>query len=136
MTRLDETTLGRLERPIPIATLPFVDTVDIEGCAAGSDEPSPCFPTATAVWYVVEPTRAGRLMIDLAGSTPLDPLVRIYRQERTGATSPTFVGCSSPVWNAQLSLEVPVGEDETLLAQVGTSESVAGRLVVRAELRE
>ena len=48
---------------------------------------------------------------------------------------PRFLGCASPLWNAQLSLEANVEEGETLLAQVGTSESLEGRLVVRAELR-
>jgi hypothetical protein len=46
-----------------------------------------------------------------------------------------FLGCASPIWNAQLSLQSRVEEGETLLAQVGTSESIDGRLVVRAELR-
>ena len=99
------------------------------------DEPSPCLSTATSVWYELHPARSGRLVLDLAGSTPLDPVVRLYR--RTGhSSSLTFIGCASPVWNAQLSLEVPVSEGETVLAQVGTSESLEGRLVVRAGLRD
>jgi hypothetical protein len=75
-------------------------------------------------------------VVDLAGSTPLDPVVRLYRQSQNGSAPPLFLGCASPVWNAQLSLGVPVGAGETVLAQVGTSESLEGRLVVRAELRE
>jgi hypothetical protein len=134
MTRLDEMTLGRLDRPMPIATLPFVDTLDVEGCAAGSDEPSPCFPTATAVWYFVEPTRPGRLAIDLAGSTPLDPLVRLYRRVGSHAATLVFLGCASPVWNATLSLATDVSAGNAYLVQVGTSESTTGRVVVRVEL--
>ena len=46
-----------------------------------------------------------------------------------------FLGCASPVWNAQSSIEASIGRDETLLAQIGTSESQEGRLVLRIELR-
>ena len=136
MTRLDETTLGRLRQPLPIATLPFVDTIDVDSCAADTDEPSPCLPTALAVWYVLHPTRAGRLVIDLAGSTPLDPLVRLYRQIPSHAATRVFLGCASPVWNATLSLATDVSPDHAYLVQVGTSESTNGRVVVRVELRD
>jgi hypothetical protein len=135
MTRLDEMTLGRLEQPLPIATFPFVDTIDVEGCAAGPDEPSPCLPTATAVWYVVAPPRASRLAVDLAGSTPLDPLVRLFRQVGSHPSTHAFLGCASPVWNATLSLATDVTPDRTYLVQVGTSESTEGRVVVRVELQ-
>jgi hypothetical protein len=73
--------------------------------------------------------------VDLTGSTLLDPVVRLYRQTGSHPAVNVFLGCASPIWNAQLSLGVPVEEGETVLAQVGTSESVDGRLVVRAELR-
>jgi hypothetical protein len=136
MTRLDEMTLGRLEQPLPIATLPFVDTIDVEGCVAGPDEPSPCLPTATAVWYLVEPPRASRLVVDLAGSTPLDPLVRLFRQVGSHPSTNAFLGCASPVWNATLSLATEISPDRTYLLQVGTSESTEGRVVVRVELHE
>jgi hypothetical protein len=136
MTRLDETTLGTLRQPLPIATLPFVDTIDVEGCAAGADEPSPCLPTATAVWYVVEPATAGRLVIDLAGSTPLDTLVRLFRRVGSHPPAQAFLGCASPVWNATLSLATDVSSGHAYLVQVGTSESTTGRAVVRVELRE
>jgi hypothetical protein len=134
MTRLDETTLGRLKRPLPIATLPFVDTIDVDGGVAGPEEPSPCLPTATAAWYVVHPTRAGRLVIDLAGSTPRDPLVRLYRRVGSGATTLAFLGCASPVWNATRLLATDVSPDRTYLVQVGTSESTSGRIVMRVGL--
>lgn len=133
MTRAAATRSGRLDDPVPIESLPFADTIDVSETTARPNEPSPCLPTATSTWYVLRPERAGTLVVDLAGSTPLDPVVRLYR--RPGGGSPTFVGCASPVWNAQLSLEIPVDTDEVVLAQVGTSESLEGRLVVRAELR-
>jgi hypothetical protein len=134
MTRLDETTLGRLRRPFPIATLPYVDAIDVEGCLVDTDEPSPCLPTAAAVWYAVDTIRAGRLVVDLAGSTPLDPVVRLYRQVGRDGANPIFLGCASPVWNATLGLTTDVPAGETYLLQVGTSESTGGRVVVRVEL--
>ena len=134
MTRLDASTLGRLQEPLPVTTFPYVDSIEVEDATFDPDEPSPCLPTAVSVWYALAPARSGRLVLDLAGSTPLDPLVRLYRTDGS-AMSLVFVGCASPVWNAQLSLEVAVSEGEILLAQVGTSESREGRLVVRAELR-
>jgi hypothetical protein len=134
MTRLEATQSARLDDPVPRTSFPFADTIDVSGMTLGPDEPSPCLPTASSVWYVLRAPHPGRLVVDLAGSTPLDPVVRLYR--RTGQSSTlTFIGCASPVWNAQLSLEVPVDDGESLLAQVGTSESLVGRLVVRAELR-
>jgi hypothetical protein len=133
MTRLEASTLGRLAEPLPVTTFPYADTIDVEEATFDPDEPSPCLPTAVSVWYALAPPRAGRLVLDLAGSTPLDPLVRLYR---AGTHPLVFLACASPVWNAQLSLEILVGEAEALLAQVGTSESREGRLVVRAELRE
>jgi len=47
---------------------------------------------------------------------------------------PAFVGCASPVWNAQIALDVPVAQNDALLVQIGTSESRDGRLVVRMSL--
>ena len=134
MTRLASSQSGGgLDDPVPIASFPFADTIDVPATHPGPEEPSPCLPSATSIWYALHLDRAGRLVVDLAGSTPLDPVVRLYRRKRDGSL--TFVGCASPVWNAQLSLEVPVAEGEILLAQVGTSESLDGRLVFRAELR-
>ncbi len=134
MTRLDARTLGRLQEPLPVTTFPYVDSIEVEDATFDPDEPSPCLPTAVSVWYALAPARSGRLVLDLAGSTPLDPLVRLYRHD--GARPLIFLGCASPVWNAQLSLEVFVSGGESLLTQVGTSESREGRLILRAELRE
>ncbi len=61
--------------------------------------------------------------------------MRVYRAAQATPGSPTFLGCASPVWNARLALEVPVAPDDVLLAQVGTSESRDGRLVLRVEVR-
>lgn len=134
MTRRARTATGRLHDPVPVPTLPFADTVEVADARSDPDEPAPCLPSVTSVWYALHADRPGTLLVDLAGSTPLDPVLRLYRRSRF-ADVPTFVGCASPVWNAQLSLEVPVREGETLLAQIGTSESREGRLVLRAELR-
>ena len=136
MTQLETTQLGTLEEPVPITSLPFAQTIDVAERTSRPDEPSPCLPSAASVWYVLRAVGAGRLVVDLAGSTPLDPIVRLYRQIGSHPAANVFLGCASPVWNAQLSLGVPVEEGETLLAQVGTSESHEGRLVVRAELRD
>ena len=135
MTQLETTELGTLGEPVPIPSLPFAQTIDVSGRTAKAGEPSPCLPSATSVWYSVRPGSAGRLVVDLAGSTPLDPVVRVYRAPSLSRGEPTFLGCSSPVWNAQLVLEVPIAEDDLLLVQVGTSASRDGRLVVRVEQR-
>ena len=134
MTRLEQGARGALDDPLPIASLPFVDTIDVEGGAVGPDEPSPCLRTATATWYVIHLTRAGRLVIDLAGSTPLDPLVRLYRRSEGSPATLVFLGCASPVWNAALSLATDVSRDRSYLVQVGTSESTSGRVVIRVGL--
>jgi hypothetical protein len=134
MTRLERRAGGTLQDPLPIASLPFVETIDIEDGAVGPDEPSPCLRTATAAWYLIHPTRAGRLLIDLAGSTPLDPLVRLYRRSERNPATVVFLGCASPVWNAALSLATDVSPDWAYLAQVGTSESTSGRIVIRVGL--
>jgi len=132
---LEQKASGRLVRPLPVTSFPFVATVDVEEATAEPDEPSPCLPTSTSVWYSLRPGRPGALVVDLAGSTPLDPVVRLYRQAGGHPATLVFLGCASPVWNAQSSLEAYVGRDETLLAQIGTSESTGGRLVVRMVLR-
>ena len=135
MTQLETTGLGTLGWPVPIPSLPFAQTIDVSERTARPGEPSPCLPSATSVWYSVRPGSAGRLVVDLAGSTPLDPVVRVYRSTSLARGEPTFLGCSSPVWNAQLVLEVPIAESDVLLVQVGTSASRDGRLVVRVEQR-
>lgn len=135
MTQLETTELGTLGEPVPIPSLPFAQTIDVSERTARPGEPSPCLPSATSVWYSVRPGSASRLVVDLAGSTPLDPVVRVYRAPSLSRGEPTFLGCSSPVWNAQLALEVPIGESDVLLVQVGTSASRDGRLVVRVEQR-
>ena len=135
MTQLERTELGTLEVPVPIPSLPFAQTIDVSARTARADEPSPCLPSATSVWYSVRPGNASRLVVDLTGSTPLDPVVRAYRSASLSPGEPTFLGCASPVWNAQLALDVPIAESDVLLVQVGTSESRDGRLVVRVEQR-
>ena len=129
MARVAATQTGRLDDPVPVASFPFADTIDVSESTSGPGEPSPCLPTATSTWYVLRPDRAGTLVVDLGGSTPLDPVVRLYRRSEPAPL--TFVGCASPVWNAQHSLSVNAGAGDTILAQVGTSESSEGRLVVR-----
>jgi hypothetical protein len=135
MTRLEALQSGRLDDPVPMTSFPFAHTIDVSDTAPGPHEPSPCLPTARSVWFALHPPSAGTIIVDLAGSTPLDPVLRLFRQVGGRPAASVFLGCASPVWNAQLSLGVPVDEGETLLAQVGTSESLEGRLVVRAELR-
>ena len=135
MTQLETTDVGTLGEPVPIPSLPFAQTIDVSERRARAGEPSPCLPSATSVWYSVRPGSEGRLVVDLAGSTPLDPVVRVYRSTSLARGEPTFLGCASRVWNAQLALELPIAEDDILLVQVGTSESRDGRLVVRVELR-
>ena len=136
MTRLQALESGRLDDPVPLTSFPFAHTIDVSEAASDPDEPSPCLPTARSVWYALHAPSAGRLVVDLAGSTPLDPVLRLYRRTGVRPATTVFLGCASPVWNAQLSLAAPVAEGEVLLAQVGTSESHEGRLVVRATLRE
>ena len=135
MTQLETTQLGTLEDPVPIESLPFAQTIDVSERTTRPYEPSPCLPSATSVWYSLRPEAAGRIVVDLAGSTPVDPVVRIYRSTPGSRGEPTFIGCASPIWNAQLVLDVPIGEADALLLQVGTSESRDGRLVVRVEHR-
>ena len=135
MTQLETTELGTLGEPVPIPSLPFAQTIDVSERTARPGEPSPCLPSATSVWYSVRPGNASRLVVDLTGSTPLDPVVRVYRSASLSPGEPTFLGCASPVWNAQLALDVPIAESDVLLVQVGTSESRDGRLVVRVEQR-
>jgi hypothetical protein len=135
MTQLETTELGTLEEPVPIPSLPFAQTIDVSGRTARPDEPSPCLPSAASVWYALPPGLIGALVVDLTGSTPPDPVVRVYRVAGPTSGWPTFLGCASPVWNARLALEVPVATDDIVLAQVGTSESRDGRLVVRVEVR-
>ena len=136
MTQLETPELGTLEVPIPIPSLPFAQTIDVSGRTARPDEPSPCLPSAASVWYALPPGLIGALVVDLTGSTPPDPVVRMYRVAGPSSGWPTFLGCASPVWNAQLTLDVPVAESDVLLVQVGTSESRDGRLVVRVEHRD
>jgi len=126
---------GRLARPIPVTTFPFVTTIEVEEASASLDEPSPCVPTAAACFFELRPERSGRVVVDLSGSTPVDPVVRLFRRIGSHPATLVFLGCASPVWNAQLSLAVDVEASDTLLVQVGTSESLEGRLVARIELR-
>jgi hypothetical protein len=125
---------GRLARPIPVTTFPFVTTIEVEEASARPDEPSPCLPTAAALFFELRPERRGRVVVDLSGSTPVDPVVRFFRRIGSHPATLVFLGCASPVWNAQLSLAVDVEASDTLVVQVGTSESLDGRLVARFEL--
>ncbi len=44
MTRLDASTLGRLQEPLPVTTFPYVDSIEVEDATFDPDEPSPCLP--------------------------------------------------------------------------------------------
>ena len=136
MTRLVHPGLGRGQNPLPIESFPFVGAMDVDEVRSDPDEPSPCLPTASSCWLEVRPDRPGTLLVDLAGSTPLDPLVRLYRRVGSRPGTLVFLGCASPVWNGNLVLEADVRAGETYAVQVGTSESRSGRVVLRAELRD
>jgi len=97
MTRLEALQSGRLGDPVPMTSLPFAQTIDLSDAGSDPDEPSPCLPTARSVWYALRPPSAGRLVVDLAGSTPLDPLVRLYRQIGLHPAASIFLGCASPL---------------------------------------
>ena len=127
--------VARLEHPRAVRRLPFAETVDIASAPRATvDEPSPCLPSATSTWYEIRPSHAGLLVVDLTGSTARDAVVRLYSRPATEA-SLEFIGCSSPIWNGQIAISARVQGGETLLAQVGTTESHVGMLVVRVELR-
>ena len=135
MTEPEKPTRGRCDHPYRVDNFPFAATIDVAGTAATPAEPSPCLPTATATWYLLAPPGPASLTVDLTGSTPYDAVVRLYRQRRPERSELEFLGCASLIWNGQLTLEARVGIDEAILAQVGTSESCDGTLVIRAELR-
>ena len=80
-----------------------------------------------------DPARAAASSVDLAGSTPVDPLVRLYRRVETIATL-VFLGCASPVWNAQLSLTVEASQATRCSPRSARPKSHDGRLVARIEL--
>ena len=44
---------------MPITSLPFAQTIDVSERGVRPDEPSPCLPTATSVWYVLYPPDPG-----------------------------------------------------------------------------
>jgi hypothetical protein len=136
MTRLVHPALGRLRKPLPVESFPFVGAMEVADATLDPDEPSPCLPTAASCWLALRPDRAGILLVDLAGSTPLDPLVRLYSHLDNGVGGLVFLGCASPVWNGNLVLEAEVRAGESYAVQVGTSASRTGRVVLRAELRE
>ena len=102
---LEQKASGRLVRPLLVTSFPFAAAVDVDEASAEPDEPSPCLPTASSVWYALRPGRRGTVVVDLAGSTPLDPVVRLYRPVGSHPATLVFLGCASPVWNAQSSLE-------------------------------
>ena len=135
MSELAAPAEARLDHPRAIEAFPLAETIDVAAAHIAAGEPSPCIPTVRAVWYVLSPDRAGTLVVDLTGSTVQDAVVRLYRRVKQVPTELEFVGCASPVWNGQLGLEARVHGGEMLLAQIGTSSSTSGRLVVRAELR-
>src|SRR4051794_36525634 len=126
----------RLDHARVIGALPFAETIDISRAVPAAGEPSPCVRSARSVWYRLEARSVGTLLVDLAGSTPHDAVVRLYRR-RGGTTAKAleFVGCASPVWNGSLALEAPVRAGDALLVQIGTSRSRIGRIAVRVELR-
>jgi len=126
---------ARLDRPRAIGGPPFAETIDVARAVTTANEPSPCLPSTRSAWYTLEVDRAGTLMVDLAGSTPYDAIVRLYRRPRSTPTALEFVGCASRVWNGSLALEAQVRAGDVLLVQIGTSESSTGRIVLRVELR-
>ncbi len=134
MPELDKPRIAGLDAPRRVDHFPFAETIDISAADAAPNEPCPCLPAATAAWYLFVPPRSGWLTVDLVGSTPHDAVLRLYNYSRVGHDPLEFIACSSPIWNGQLSLEARVNAGQALLAQVGTSESRVGWIVVRAEL--
>ena len=97
MTQLETTELGTLEEPVPIPSLPFAQTIDVSGRTARPDEPSPCLPSAASdLVHALPPGLVGTLVVDLSGSTPHDPVVRLYRVAGPTTEWPTFLAARAP----------------------------------------
>jgi hypothetical protein len=118
----------------PIARLPFAAVVPVGGASVEPGEPSPCTPSRHTLWYVLDPPRDGQLEVDLTGSTPPDPVVRLYRVRRPDLRGLELLACASPAWNGLAAVSAPVNAGERYAIQVGTAVSDGGRLRIAVSL--
>ena len=125
---------GRLARPIPVTTFPFVTTIEVEDASARPDEPSPCLPTAAALFFELRPERHGPLVVDLVRQHARRPARASLSPDREPSRHARVPRLREPDLERAAVPAVDVEAGDTLLVQVGTSESLDGRLVARFEL--
>ena len=135
MTRLDTTQRGTLEDPVPITSLPYAQTIDVSERSAEAGR-AVSLPAHGHLRLVRPGTtrcrQARRRPRRLDAARPGRPPLPAGRERPCGQRLPRL---REPDLERAALARVPVARGETLLAQVGTSESLDGRLVVRAELR-
>jgi PKD repeat protein len=78
----------------PLTALPFTDVVDTTDATLEPGEPSSCHPADDSVWYSLAPAADATIRADAAGSSSI-PQVAVYRQDSSGLSGLTFLGCDS-----------------------------------------
>jgi PKD repeat protein len=99
--------------------LPFSDSVVIDDATLESGEPSGCYFAGKSIWYSITPTSNGVLRADIGGSTFIDRIEYVYRQDGSGFGGLTTIACASPYYNGASSATFTVEAGNTYYLQVG-----------------
>jgi PKD repeat protein len=101
------------------SSLPFSDSVAIDDATLEGGEPSGCYFAGKSIWYSITPTSNGVLRADIGGSTFIDRIEYVYRQDGSGFGGLTTIACASPYYNGASSATFPVEAGKTYYLQVG-----------------
>jgi PKD repeat protein len=112
------------------ATLPFSDAVDITGATTDPGEPQACSFMSQTVWYSITPSADAILGIDASGSSFFDTDLNVYRQDGSGLSGLSFLGCAN--FGNQTTISVQAGQ--TYYIQGGKVFGGSGTLQVNVHV--
>jgi hypothetical protein len=80
---------------ISIDSLPFSHSLDNTEATVEADEQQWCNSMPNTVWYSFTAASAGAIRIDMAGTTFPGTMLNVYRDNGTGMTGLSFLGCTT-----------------------------------------
>jgi PKD domain len=101
------------------SSLPFNDSIVIDDATLEGSEPSGCYVAGKSAWYSITPTADGVVRADIGGSSFVDRILYVYRQDGSGFGGLSTIGCASPYYNGQSAVTFDVEAGKTYYIQAG-----------------
>jgi len=104
---------------VDASSLPFSDSTPVDEATLELGEPTGCYNLTKSTWYTIAPASSGTFRVDISGSSFVDRIVNVYREDAAGLGGLSFLGCASPYYNGQSSLTFHADAGKRYYIQTG-----------------